>query len=705
MRILAEKIEKRCKLMAQQTLRCLDLGLLVIDKVQGLLYFNYTEEVKPENYHTAKLKNKIMTPSRRQNKTQSNPSLFTHFLSESMDTSPRSDITEETGEGPSNEVAEAVEALNNELMDINSRKRSKVKRLSLITSPKNKDDRTGTGSQSHRVMDGDERHPRPKASRTQTDSDKVVLKRIKAASNFKDMVAFSPIKSSNSYELESPLSKKNSIDELPQRTINRKSTSYFESDSDNNEDLSLPTVKIPNFIVPGSYSSIRIDGTIDEIPTDFELKIVEDTYRKQFFGKLHYNFIITENNVLYSIISVLEKPMEQRPTQQIHRALHITHKSSKEFTLLVKKTDVPCDRKDVQQAVREYLATEYSGSTISVSYVSPEISDDILEIEKNHPQKRRFAKIGVICVQDGQSNPQDMLRNTGESVPHAFWEFMNLIGHSKDLIELQYRGDFGIDEIGKTYVEDWKHLQIVYHVAPMLDPEAHRRLIGNDVAIIFFLTKGKLSLSNIGLLGTMPQVYAIVKPAKNNRYKIATFCNVNIKPHGPPTPKSSLDGATLKELLLTKLHNGIVMTTYCPPLARLFFLPRKETIDSIVNKHSKKKKRKNGALTMELPDTWKVQLSLTPPNSVPLKKTDKVREKDVILKIEDNKVLVLDAKTRQQNYEWDIATLQKCKWIDPIGNSKGYLAIVFGKEFFFLKGIESDLKKLESLLETPKKEL
>lgn len=50
-----------------------------------------------------------------------------------------------------------------------------------------------------------------------------------------------------------------------------------------------------------------------------------------------------------------------------------------------------------------------------------------------------------------------------------------------------------------------------------------------------------------------------------------------------------------KELVLTKsnpsilnrvlilVYNGLVMTTYCPPLNRLFFIPRNETLLAIIN--------------------------------------------------------------------------------------------------------------------------
>src|SRR3546814_2793875 len=108
---------------------------------------------------------------------------------------------------------------------------------------------------------------------------------------------------------------------------------------------------------------------------------------------------------------------------------------------------------------------------------------------------------------------------------------MRLMGHEIDLTDWHgYRGDMGLE--GKTYFDSWHSknisgicslsltplhifhhrcsistadsysvtaspslsiitglstISVIYHVAPMLHSEGHRRLIGNDVGVIFFL--------------------------------------------------------------------------------------------------------------------------------------------------------------------------------------------------------------------------
>lgn len=55
---------------------------------------------------------------------------------------------------------------------------------------------------------------------------------------------------------------------------------------------------------------------------------------------------------------------------------------------------------------------------------------------------------------------------------------------------------------------------VIYHVAPLLNAEGHRRLIGNDIAVIFFMEEnsGKFDPSFMDQLGQVPQVFAVVQP-------------------------------------------------------------------------------------------------------------------------------------------------------------------------------------------------
>lgn len=109
-----------------------------------------------------------------------------------------------------------------------------------------------------------------------------------------------------------------------------------------------------------------------------------------------------------------------------------------------------------------------------------------------------------------------------------------------------YKGDVGS---GIAYYDIWRDIEghtralfsrlltasVIYHVAPIMNAEMHRRLIGNDIGIVFFLEVGALFDPKVrywftGLvgcilflqvlegLGSVPQIFAIVQPFKN-KYK------------------------------------------------------------------------------------------------------------------------------------------------------------------------------------------
>jgi hypothetical protein len=54
-------------------------------------------------------------------------------------------------------------------------------------------------------------------------------------------------------------------------------------------------------------------------------------------------------------------------------------------------------------------------------------------------------------------------------------------------------------------------------VSAMMNAEGHRRLIGNDIAILIFLEEDEdftFDPTGVGNLGTVPQVFAVVQPYK-----------------------------------------------------------------------------------------------------------------------------------------------------------------------------------------------
>jgi len=143
----------------------------------------------------------------------------------------------------------------------------------------------------------------------------------------------------------------------------------------------------------------------------------------------------------------------------------------------------------------------------------------------------------------------------GEPCSEAFWNFLNKMGREIDLNGwTNYTGDMKTkgETISKTYYDKWNEIEIIYHVAPLLDKEGHRRLIGNDIAVLFFLDEDYLfSPYVVDELGKVPQIFGIVQ-ASGDLYRVSFFTLSNIKEFGPPLPPKLLNSQDMKDFILSK---------------------------------------------------------------------------------------------------------------------------------------------------------
>ena len=90
-------------------------------------------------------------------------------------------------------------------------------------------------------------------------------------------------------------------------------------------------------------------------------------------------------------------------------------------------------------------------------------------------------------------------------------------------------------------------------------------------------------------MGTVPHVFAVVKSdtKKDDFYHLAFFQRPAVGQYKPPTPpfEHSFDTDATREYLFTKLHNGFLRANACPPLDRLFKVPRREAIKTLGTKY------------------------------------------------------------------------------------------------------------------------
>lgn len=61
---------------------------------------------------------------------------------------------------------------------------------------------------------------------------------------------------------------------------------------------------------------------------------------------------------------------------------------------------------------------------------------------------------------------------------------------------------------------------------------------------------------------------------------------MNLRDFGPHVPADHLwDAHDVKDFVYTKVYNGMIMTMSCPPMSRLFEVPRQATINDIQKKY------------------------------------------------------------------------------------------------------------------------
>eukprot|EP01127_Copromyxa_protea_P002446 TRINITY_DN1232_c0_g3_i3.p1 TRINITY_DN1232_c0_g3~~TRINITY_DN1232_c0_g3_i3.p1 ORF type:complete len:285 (+),score=51.88 TRINITY_DN1232_c0_g3_i3:76-930(+) len=151
-----------------------------------------------------------------------------------------------------------------------------------------------------------------------------------------------------------------------------------------------------------------------------------------------------------------------------------------------------------------------------------------------------------------------------------------------------------------TYYTSWKGgIQIMFHMTPWMTAEQHRRLIGNDICVLVYFDDptGKHSFQPdvIHNLGTVPQVFATVTPTSTEpgQYRVGFFNRPNMKqyPPLPPPMDYSMDFLTTREYLFAKLYNGMHTSNHCPPLNRLFQVPRAAAIEELGRRYPPKPRR------------------------------------------------------------------------------------------------------------------
>jgi len=341
-----------------------------------------------------------------------------------------------------------------------------------------------------------------------------------------------------------------------------------------------PTV-FSSLLKPGTYPHVKIDEVQKGAENNLLCDAYSNIFRNEFMNTKYFTYVgwEGEGDADPFVINV-----SLSSTKGEHRALKTNKRGYKEFT-------VPDGRKDrgLEERIAATLIKMEKPHSLYPLQDQRFIADFII-FEHLYSQEFKQFKIGVVYCKSGQTDPHQMLLNgiNGDNISTSFWAFMHLMGSEIDLSTWKgYRGDMG--NKGQSFFESWNNHEVMFHVAPMLDSEGHRRLIGNDLAIIFFLEEGgQFDLTSILALGQMPVIFVVVQP-EGGSYKVAFISAASLKATKPLTPATALDGMIMKDTVLTKIYNGIAMTQYCPPTSRLFFRPRGDWLKDLVKRFPERK--------------------------------------------------------------------------------------------------------------------
>jgi len=241
--------------------------------------------------------------------------------------------------------------------------------------------------------------------------------------------------------------------------------------------------------------------------------------------------------------------------------------------------------------MEKYLQNFYEEDKITLFRLknSPDVVDEISSINKNHALVVSKMYISLVSVQNGQKNPLEMFKN---GMGKDFRQFLELMGAS---------------DKQDTCKTEWQGFEVLWHLAPLMNSEQHRRLIGNIQCVIFLKEDSDSEISNsennqtgtsipkigsqfdpseVNGMGVVPQIFIVVERYSDTKWRLGFFRRSSLKHFTPELPQNYLfDNHILKDFILAKVHNGYTMSMKCPPINRLYETPRANAILAFTEKH------------------------------------------------------------------------------------------------------------------------
>ena len=127
----------------------------------------------------------------------------------------------------------------------------------------------------------------------------------------------------------------------------------------------------------------------------------------------------------------------------------------------------------------------------------------------------------------------------------------------------------------------------MFHVSTLMSGEEQRRLIGNDLVIIYF-TESDQPFKPLEFRGSVNSLGIVVRPTGEQEYQMGCFARRQVKTFGPPC-LSKFSVGEARNYVLCKAINGILAAQKSPPLNKMIASLYSTEIDKILQNYLPKK--------------------------------------------------------------------------------------------------------------------
>jgi hypothetical protein len=179
-----------------------------------------------------------------------------------------------------------------------------------------------------------------------------------------------------------------------------------------------------------------------------------------------------------------------------------------------------------------------------------------------------------------------------------FLQFLELLGERVKLLGWKrYAGDLDTRENAtgtESVFTEFRGVEIMFHISMLLpfvatDSQqiARKSKIGNDVVVIVF-KEGGTPFPVQRIKSTFSQVYILVQPAQDAKYRVSVANKIGIAPYGPflPDPPLFARNADFATFLLAKCLNAEQSAKRSPAFAASLQNVRRTFLETIAKRYA-----------------------------------------------------------------------------------------------------------------------